>query len=503
MTKSTDLAALDHTSQFEPFNTDIPLDQLLLSSLNVRQTERDADVASLAENIAAGGLEQNLIVVPAHFTTGEEAASWAGKFEVVGGGRRLHALRLLVASDRLAADWPVPCKVKPRDTAQQSSLSENFHRWAMNPADEFAAFAQIAAAQQHAGSTPAESIAAIAKRFGVTQRHVEGRLRLASLHPDILAALRTGAINLDAAKAYAGTTDQALQLKVFTAQAKQPFAQHPRTIRDALRGKTRSLDDGRVKFIGLDAYRAAGGRTEAEMFMGTDGEERVTDLALLDRLCAEAAEPLLARQAKADGFKSGLFAPGCGHTGMSPKCPDGYEKRGYEFGTPTKKVLKQRIAIYSLTYAGDGLYLIDQFKPKDEVKPAERSGYQAVTPEERAARERAAMVDCWAARLAIGPFAGTPLEGRAFWPNTRWLNNTVEHEYDEADENETLISALVTIKIRVEAADIAAARDAAEAKVAEIEAEQAERAARMDAAATADGDDADVQTENDDEFGED
>ena len=78
-----------------------------------------------------------------------------------------------------------------------------------------------------------------------------------------------------------------------------------------------------------------------------------------------------------------------------------------------------------------------------------------------------------------------------------------EFAKDAADDDEP-ISALVSIKVRVTAEAMAACREAAEAKVAELETEQAAR----DAAAAADDDDepdiddGDVQTENDDEFAE-
>ena len=147
---------------FDPFLSTIALDRLMLSKLNVRQTERDADVASLAEDIAARGLKQNLVVIPAHFMTGEVNEPWegqdrwAGKFEVIAGGRRFQALRMLADAARIPPDQPVLCLVEPRAQASETSLSENLHRVAMNPADEFEAFAAIVAQQQKQGSTDEE-----------------------------------------------------------------------------------------------------------------------------------------------------------------------------------------------------------------------------------------------------------------------------------------------------------------------------------------------------------
>lgn len=515
---SPDLDSLDHTSEFVPFDTRVPLSRLRLSGLNVRHTERDADVASLAEDIAARGLKTNLNVIPAHFTTaipeGAET-NFSGLFEVAGGGRRTQAMQLLASQGRLPADHLVSVKVEPRGEARETSLSENLHRVAMNPADEFEAFAQIAA-QHMAGNSPTggmeaegrtlvqsasqDAVAYVAKRFGVTQRHVQGRLRLASLAPEVLEALRTGTINLDSAKAYAGTTDHKLQLKVFKAQEKANYDKHgPRTVREALRGGTLPLSDGRVIFVGLDAYRAAGGSTEVEMFMGSDGEERATDLALLDRLCAEQAQPMLAALAKADGYASGLFAPGRGWQAKAPKPPAGFvSDPGYEYTTVTAKTKAKRIAIYTVARDGSGLTFFSKFKPED--KGQKQGHYRDQTPEERYAARRQVAIDLWAARLAVGPFAGTPLEGKAFWP--RGYVSSDERIADSTD-------LLVSIQIRVTAEDIEARRAEAEAKVDKELAEEAARAAQADRDEddqedddSSEFDETDLQTENDDGSGE-
>lgn len=491
------LDTLDHNSEFAPFDTTVRLSALRLSSLNVRHTDRAADVASLAEDIAARGLKTNLNVIPAHFATavqiGDES-DFTELFEVAGGGRRTQALWLLAEQGRIPPDHPVSVKIEPRADARETSLSENLHRVAINPADEFDAFSQIATQIAHTGEP--DPAAYVAKRFGVTRRHVEGRLRLASLAADILEALRTGTLTLDSAKAYAGTTDHALQLKVFKAQLKYGAAGHcPRTVRDALRGASLPLGDGRVKFVGIEAYRAAGGNTETEMFMGTDGEERITDLALLDRLCAENAAPMVAALAKADGFKSGLFAPAPGHTCKTPKPPEGFELKRYDYQTPTAKVKKQRIAIYTVAYDGDGLHLADSFKPVETDQPAASSGYTPMTDEETAQKLHDAWVDVWAARLAIGPFTGTPLEGKVFWPSGSWPAHQIDTEYGEGsdfyDEEAVPVAALVSIKVRVTTAEIEAHRADAEAKVCRIEAEQAARKAAADAKLDDADDDAD------------
>lgn len=483
----------------------IPLDRLMLSSLNVRKTERDADIAALAEDIAAAGLLTSLNVVPAHFTTGEAEADWADKFEVVAGGRRYQALQRLAGDGRLPADHPVPCMIMPREAARETSLSENLHRVAMNPADEFDAFAEIVAQAELRGDPDPQGYCA--RRFGVSKRHVAERLRLAALAPEILEALRKGAITLDSAKAYAGTEDRELQLKVFLDQLK-PGAWRPHdpaTVRSALRGVTLAIADPLVVYAGLAAYREAGGRTEVEMFMGADGEERVLDVPLVHKLVQAKAEAALAAHVKAEGWKQGLLMKGVGFAAKWPKAPDGFEKAwdyGVDLGELSKAERKRCIAVVAVAPDGDGLKTIGRFKPAQAAE--ERPVYTPPTDEERAAALRADRTAAWAARLAIGGFAGTRFEGKAFWPSRAWQPHTVEWEYaDAAGDGDAPVAALVEVQIRVTAEEIAACREAAEARVAEIEAEekaeqerrQTERAARE---AAADDDDLDGEFDESD-----
>ncbi|RYD84322.1 MAG: hypothetical protein EOP84_05795, partial [Verrucomicrobiaceae bacterium] len=104
----------------------IPLNMLIVSTVNVRKTDRKADVSALAASINSHGLLQNLAV----------AATEGGKFSVVAGGRRLAALKMLAKNGAIAKNFPVPCQVVGEDHAAETSLAENIHRVAMDPLDE-------------------------------------------------------------------------------------------------------------------------------------------------------------------------------------------------------------------------------------------------------------------------------------------------------------------------------------------------------------------------------
>lgn len=458
----------------------IPLDKLMLSNLNVRRTERDADITALADDIAARGLKQNLVVIPAHFMTGESRSKkeggkgWQGMYEVIAGGRRYQAMQLLVESGRMSADQPVACLIEEREEASETSLAENLHRVAMNPADEFNAFKAIVDVARERMSD-VDPVAYCAKRFGVTVKHVQGRLRLAALAPEILEALRANIIGLDSAKAYAGVEDHELQRKVFEAQCKSTWqAHHPNSVRGALRGETLPLDCDLIQFVGLEAYRKAGGRTEVEMFMGSDGEERITDLTLLAKLAQEKAEPMVAPQARKDGFKDGLLVKKLGY-GTWPSPPEGMERyiRYYEGKDPTKAELKKCTAVYDLDVDGLGLISLGHFRPAKPKEEQESRDWEA----ERAARAREHQIETRAARLAvyeIGKFDDTPFKGHAFWP--RWQPRLVETREEEG-------CALVAIQIRVPIASITAHRAEAERQIDE-EAAAAEAAKAADDDAT-------------------
>jgi len=81
--------------------TTIPLNKLIPAKVNVRKTNAKDGIDELAASIAAHGLLTSLTVRKAS----------RGRFAVVAGQRRYHALTLLAERDQLAADHPVLCQV--------------------------------------------------------------------------------------------------------------------------------------------------------------------------------------------------------------------------------------------------------------------------------------------------------------------------------------------------------------------------------------------------------
>ncbi|MFN3727559.1 MAG: ParB N-terminal domain-containing protein [Allosphingosinicella sp.] len=265
----------------------IPLNKLMPSPRNVRRTTDEQADLQLKADIEARGLLQNLVVAP--------AKKPKGRFTVEAGGRRLRALASLAEEGKLVAEHEVCCLVIDSGpaAAQEAGLAENFQRLAMNPADECLAFQQLI--EQGA------DIEGIARRFGLTVRFVEGRLRLASLAPVVFAALGAGEITLDVAKAYAATPDLERQAFVFEQVSRSYMAQHPDSIRRMMTQATVSASDRRAKFVGEEVYVAAGGRIERDLFSDEDGA-RWLDIALLERLATEKLDALAAETTASSGL---------------------------------------------------------------------------------------------------------------------------------------------------------------------------------------------------------
>lgn len=251
----------------------IPLKKLVPSPRNVRKSSDVLADLQLRADIAARGLLQNLVV----------RKGKRGKFEVEAGGRRLAALQALAEEGTLPKNHEVTCLVIEGEESEvrEASLAENFQRLAMNPADEAQAFATII----EAGA----SIEDVARRFGLTVRFVEGRLRLASLAPCVFEALAEGTITLDMAKAYGAISDVERQAHVYSDLQDAWYQITPDTIRRMVLDATVRGSDPRAVLVGRAAYLAAGGRIERELF-DDDASESWIDVALLEDLAHKAME---------------------------------------------------------------------------------------------------------------------------------------------------------------------------------------------------------------------
>ncbi len=276
---------------------DIPLNKLVPSPANVRRTGREAGLEDLAASIAAHGLLQSLAVRPLVDGDGAET----GKFEVIGGGRRLAALKLLAKRKAVAKTAPVPCLIHDAGVAEELSLAENVVRASLHPADEVEAFERLH--REHGFG--AEEIAA---RFGVSPAVVRQRLRLGAASPRLMGLYREGTINLDQLMAFCLTDDHARQEQAWDHLS---WNKSPEMIRRLLTETHVSARDRRALFVGAEPYLAAGGEILRDLFT-EDGGGYFADAALLERLVREKLEAVAA-EVLAEGWKWAEATPDFPH----------------------------------------------------------------------------------------------------------------------------------------------------------------------------------------------
>ncbi len=240
----------------------IALSKLVPSSANVRRTGTTERVEELAASIAAHGLLQNLTVRPTD----------TDRFEVIAGGRRLAALKLLVKQKQWPKNGFVPCQIIEGDNAAEISLAENALQCPMHPADQFEAFAEL----QRQGM----GVEDIGARFGVSAKTIIQRLKLGAVSPKLMGIYRQGYMGLDQLSAFAITDDHALQERVWDELG---FNRSRTAILHALNEGQVPSDDRRALYVGTEAYLAAGGTITHDLF-DEEGGGFFQDASLLNRL---------------------------------------------------------------------------------------------------------------------------------------------------------------------------------------------------------------------------
>jgi ParB family transcriptional regulator, chromosome partitioning protein len=262
----------------------VPFHQLFLSPDNVRKDESELGIEELADLIAAEGVLQNIAGYKEMQGRGKHKTTAIG---VVAGGRRFRALTLLVAQKRIEPDYGVPCLIVSRERALAISLSENSGHKDLHPADQFVAFRDLV--------KQGKSIEEVAVAFSVSPLVVQRRLRLANVHADFLEMFRKRTIKIDHMMALAVTDDTERQQAAWLALPES--RRTPEALREVLTETEVAASRPLAKFVGLEAYRAAGGPVRTDLF-SEDDEDSVylLDAALLQGLAQKkltaAAEAL-------------------------------------------------------------------------------------------------------------------------------------------------------------------------------------------------------------------
>ncbi len=472
----------------------VPLRRLVRAKENVRHIRIDEDVEGLAADIITHGLLTSLI---GYLGRGRQP-----QVHIVGGGRRLQALDSLMMDKVITGDFEVPVLIREPEQALELSLAENLQQRTMSPVDEFRAFRALIDTGRH---TAVE----LAKRFGFSERVVRQRLRLADLAPDILDALAESAITIDAAMAYARTQDRKLQAQVFAAEKKRTWDAHSvRNIKQALASAGMKTSDQVYRFVGAKAYEFHGGRYEDDLFrddVATSGDRVLADPILLQEVATSHIEFQMLRRLREfqerkdlsptiDGYVvvPGLKLASWGYSGTIT-APPGYAT--VTSGNPAalwRAIREQEVAVRVLVGISDKGELIlssrTAFVPKVSKQAVEpvQTGYVASTstPAQLAEAARVRGTLRWSRRLAVNAlggsplFAGSPLEGRAWWP---------DHDQPIVTEVAGVAGMFVPVNIFVTDAEIDAQRRAAEKRYAEELVDDAARdAAAREAMSAAD-----------------
>jgi len=257
-------------------NQQIPFSKLRLSPANARKSFTQAGIDALAVSIDAYGLLQPIIVSPA---TDKKSI-----FDVHAGGRRWRAFAKLIESGQLPKNTVVDARVcndEKAALAEEISLAENLIREAMSPADECRGY--------RAALDKGETEEDVARRLGVTVRHVQGRLRLADLAEPIFNALAEGKITLDVAKAYGSSSDRDVQLAAWNSFNGSWQGDQPHTIRRYVTDSAVAATSAIAQLAGEADYLAAGGRIERDLFAG-DGEGQWLDRPIAEQLARTKLE---------------------------------------------------------------------------------------------------------------------------------------------------------------------------------------------------------------------
>lgn len=260
-----------------------PLAKLTLSPMNPRQDVPEQDIKDLAGTLWAKGMIQSL----AGYTEDLDGA------EIVAGGTRLRALQYLAetkpefAKVRPELANPLVMLAPDRETAADWAKMENVVRKNLPPALEIRTFGEMRA--------EGKEVSAIATNFGVTEKHVYRRLALADLPNPVLDALAAQEISLSMAACFTVSDDEQRSLEVLEQVRGQNWSDH--RIKTALKPESIKPSDRRVKFVGKEAYLAAGGKLGGDLFAE---EDLFDNPGILDQ-CFEAALTEAAAEIKEAG----------------------------------------------------------------------------------------------------------------------------------------------------------------------------------------------------------
>lgn len=212
--------------------------------MNPRKTIDEAAIVELAENIEAQGLIQPITVRPIVFDDHT-------LYEIVCGERRYRAFSKLNESHPEGSFSKIPAiiRIMSDEEAFDAMITENLQRQDVNPIEEAFAFGQLI----KNGKTAEE----IALRFGKSIRFVQDRIKLNTLIPELMMAIKEDKMSIAAAMIIAKLEEKDQQ-------------QYYNTYKQHYEGFTKQSAERYVSSLFMDIDRAAWSNAEDEFTGGCD-----------------------------------------------------------------------------------------------------------------------------------------------------------------------------------------------------------------------------------------
>lgn len=249
--------------------------ELAVAPENPRVIEGEAGVDELAESLVASGVLMPLI----GYIGAADDEKRSLRFFITAGGRRVRALHRLVAAGRWPEDWCVPVDVRPREAAVAAGVTEQLSHAALSGADAVRALTT----PFFAGLPDREA----ARQLGLSLADVRRKRRVLDLPAEALDRLWAGTITADQAVGLTYAIEQPGLMDQFLERIER---EGPGFTAEGMKRWFSSTcmpwrENRWAAHIDQEAYKAAGGRLQADLF---SGDHFILDPQVAERLAREA-----------------------------------------------------------------------------------------------------------------------------------------------------------------------------------------------------------------------
>lgn len=261
----------------------VRLGDLGLASENLRFKEpADDGVPQLADTILAAG-----VVIPPIVRPGRKGEQ---RFMALDGRRRRFGLLLLRERGDVTDDYEVDCLLAETKAQQVAGI--------MLPATEHAPvhIADVITAIGKLRKTKLDT-GAIAAALGYAELEIKRLEALASVHPNVLKALRAGKLTLKQVRLFARIGDKKQQAEIAQTALDGYFQDYQ--LKGLVTGGRVTVDDPRFTLVGMDRYVAAGGRVSSDLF--AELPDALLDPETLTAAWRDRVQPIVAHL-KAEGL---------------------------------------------------------------------------------------------------------------------------------------------------------------------------------------------------------